>query len=217
MSRRTRKLRRENKAARRALSYQNQYELDEIMRYFEGAPISDFQREQVHSDLIAMLLDGQARGVSAKSVIGDDPLDFCEAVLAAVPPEKPSNKLLLILRTFFMVAFIWTLSIFLLYQVVPWMRGAREGLIHLTLNDVLSVLIMTLALEAGRRWNNKRVRTTYWWKSVVALLFLILISVSVGLVQIAMGEHWFIIPQRIFAVLIILSGLLWAVFDHFVD
>lgn len=95
MSRRTRKLRKENKKARQQLRYKNQYELDEIMHYFDGAPITDYQYEQIHRDLIAMLLDGQLRGVSSKAVIGEDPLAFCEATLAEIPPAGPARAVVL--------------------------------------------------------------------------------------------------------------------------
>ena len=169
MNRRTRKLRRENKKARENLTYSNQFELDHIMAYFDGAPITDYQREEIHRDLIAMLSDGQARGVRTKDVVGEEPLDFCNAILAEIEPPPPSHNVFRFLRAFFLYTFVYSLSFFLMYQMIPWARGANEDKIYLTILNVANLFLMAFAIEAARRWNNKRVRTTHLWKAVLAL------------------------------------------------
>lgn len=217
MSRRTRKLRKENKKARQQLRYKNQYELDEIMHYFDGAPITDYQYEQIHRDHIAMLLDGQLRGVSSKAVIGEDPLAFCEATLAEIPPAGPARAVVLYLRSFFLWNFWFMLASFLTYQAVPWARGASEGMIYQTISSFISPFLMAFVIEAGRRWNNRRVRATNWWKPILALLVIIAINIVVGIVQVAIGEFWIVIPQEIFVAIIVGSGILWGVFAELVD
>ena len=90
-------------------------------------------------------------------------------------------------------------------------------MIYQTISSFISPFLMAFVIEAGRRWNNRRVRATNWWKPILALLVIIAINIVVGIVQVAIGEFWIVIPQEIFVAIIVGSGILWGVFAELVD
>ena len=98
MSKRLRKLRRENKRALEPLSTASTVLIDNITDYIRSAPVRPFNQELARRDMIRMLADAEARGEPPEAVIGADYRLMCDEITAAFPPPSGRYQLLALLR-----------------------------------------------------------------------------------------------------------------------
>ena len=98
MSKRLRKLRRENKRALEPLSTASTILIDNITDYIRSAPVRPFNQELARRDMIRMLADAEARGEPPEAVIGADYRLMCDEIISAFPPPSGRYQLLALLR-----------------------------------------------------------------------------------------------------------------------
>ena len=98
MSKRLRKLRRENKRALEPLSTASTVLIADITDYIRSAPVRPFNQELARRDMIRMLADAEARGEPPEAVIGADYRLMCDEITAAFPPPSGRYQLLALLR-----------------------------------------------------------------------------------------------------------------------
>ena len=98
MSKRLRKLRRENKRALEPLSTASTVLIDNITDYIRSAPVRPFNQELARRDMIRMLADTEARGEPPEAVIGADYRLMCDEIISAFPPPSGRYQLLALLR-----------------------------------------------------------------------------------------------------------------------
>ena len=98
MSKRLRKLRRENKCAVEPLSTESTVLIAKITDYLHHAPIRPFDQELARRDMIRMLADAEARGEPPEAVIGADYRLMCDEIISAFPPPSGRYQLLALLR-----------------------------------------------------------------------------------------------------------------------
>lgn len=98
MSKRLRKLRRENKCAVEPLSTESTVLIDNITDYIRSAPVRPFDQELARRDMIRMLADAEARGEPPEAVIGVDYRLMCDEIISAFPPPSGRYQLLALLR-----------------------------------------------------------------------------------------------------------------------
>ena len=98
MSKRLRKLRRENKRALEPLSTASTVLIDNITDYIRSAPVRPFDQELARRDMIRMLADAEARGEPPDAVIGADYRLMCDEIISAFPPPSGRYQLLALLR-----------------------------------------------------------------------------------------------------------------------
>ena len=72
MSKQVRQLLRENNEMEKLLSEDGRSVMTDIVVYLRCADISDIDQEQVRRDIMQMLIDGEARGMSPYEGIGED-------------------------------------------------------------------------------------------------------------------------------------------------
>ena len=84
MSKRLRKLRRENKRALEPLSTASTVLIDNITDYIRSAPVRPFNQELARRDMIRMLADAEARGEPPEAVIGADYRLMCDEIISAL-------------------------------------------------------------------------------------------------------------------------------------
>lgn len=99
MKPKTRRLLKENNALDARLSPESQAVMTDIVCYLRAANIGVCQQELLRRDITEMLLDGEARGESAQSVIGGDYRAFCDEVLSEVPRQSAAARALSLLST----------------------------------------------------------------------------------------------------------------------
>ena len=98
MRKKTKLLLEENNRAEEVLSAEGQELLTDIVVYLRGSRVSTWEQEQVRRDIMQMLRDAEARGERAESVIGPDTKEFCDNILAELPPMPRWESLLCTLR-----------------------------------------------------------------------------------------------------------------------
>ena len=123
MRRKTKLLLEENNRAEKALSEKGQALLTDIVVYLRGSRISTWEQEQVRRDITQMLRDAEARGEQAESVIGPDPKEFCDSIIAELPPMPRWESMLCMLRDGLLAAAILT-AIWLGFGVLEGLLGA---------------------------------------------------------------------------------------------
>ena len=98
MSKRLRKLRRENKCAVEPLSTESTVLIAKITDYLHHAPIRPFDQELARRDMIRMLADAEARGEPPEAAIGADYRLMCDEIISAFRPPSGRYQLLALLR-----------------------------------------------------------------------------------------------------------------------
>jgi DNA-binding ferritin-like protein (Dps family) len=113
MNKKTKELNKQNNKLDNQISAENQEAFTNIVCYLRGANISEYDQEVVRQDLTEMVLSAQKRGEDIRAVIGEDYKDFCDNVIANLPPKTTIKKV-----TDFLDIFCWCLSILLTINIV---------------------------------------------------------------------------------------------------
>lgn len=92
MNKATKQLLEENNQREKELSPDNQKVLTDIVAYLRGSSTPILQQEQVRRDITEMLLEGEARGQSAQTIIGTDYQAFCDEILAELPRRSAGQQ-----------------------------------------------------------------------------------------------------------------------------
>ncbi|WP_157844128.1 hypothetical protein [Candidatus Stoquefichus sp. SB1] len=94
MSRKVNQLRKQNNQLEEKLSQDNQNVLTDIIVYLRTSQISDYQQEIIRNDITQMMIDGEQRNMDMHDVIGNDYKEFCDNILAEVPKQSITEKIL---------------------------------------------------------------------------------------------------------------------------
>ena len=94
MSRKVNQLRKQNNQLEEKLSQDNQNILTDIIVYLRTSQISDYQQEIIRNDITQMMIDGEQRNMDMHDVIGNDYKEFCDNILAEVPKQSITEKIL---------------------------------------------------------------------------------------------------------------------------
>ena len=89
----TKKLNRQNNLLDQQIWEENQEIFTDMICYIRGAAISDYQVEVVRQDLTEMVLSAQSRGESITTLFTGDYRQFCDEVIAAIPPKTRKEKI----------------------------------------------------------------------------------------------------------------------------
>ena len=135
MSKRLRKLRRENKCAVEPLSTESTVLIADITDYIRSAPVRPFDQELARRDMIRMLADAEARSEPPEAVIGADYRLLCDEIISAFPPPSGRYQSLALLRDV-----VFVLAALLLQPAI----FASAGWPSLTVNIGLLVSFCTL-------------------------------------------------------------------------
>ena len=92
MNKTTKQLLEENNQREKELSPDNQKVLTDIVAYLRGSSTPILQQEQVRRDITEMLLEGEARGQSAQTIIGTNYQAFCDEILAELPRRSAGQQ-----------------------------------------------------------------------------------------------------------------------------
>ena len=176
MRKQTKLLLEENNRAEEALGPEARRLLTDVVVYLRGSRVSPWEQEQVRRDVTRMLLDAQARGEDAQSVIGPDPQGFCDSVIEALPPRPRWERTLSTLRDGLLAAAVLG---------VIWLAfGALEGLLGvgswprltLTLGQLLSGAGILAAAFVLVHWICRDAFSSGEKKGPWVLLFLLLFA-----------------------------------------
>lgn len=177
MRKKTKLLLEENNREEEALSKKGQELLTDIVVYLRGSRISTWEQEQVRRDIIQMLRDAEARGEQAESVIGPDPKEFCDSIIAELPPMSHGESLLCALRDGLLATAILT-AIWLGFGILEGLLGAGSWpALTLTIGQLISGAGILLTACGVVYWICRRPFSTDQKKGPWVVLFLVLFAV----------------------------------------
>ncbi len=177
MRKKTKLLLEENNRAEEALSEKGQELLTDIVVYLRGSRITTWEQEQVRRDITQMLRDAEARGERAEAVIGPDPKEFCDSILAELPPMPRWESLLFTLRDVLLAAAILA-AIWLGFGALEGLLGAGSWTeLTLTVGQLISGAGILLTACGVVYWICRRSFSVGQKKGPWVLLFLALFAV----------------------------------------
>lgn len=176
MRRRTKLLLEENNRAEEALSASGQELLTDVVVYLRGSRISTWDQEQVRRDITQMLLDAEARGEQAETVIGSDPKEFYDSIIEALPPMPRSESLLCTLRDGLLAATVLA-AIWFGFGVLEGLLGAENWpKLTLTVGQLISGIGILLTACGVVYWICRHSFSIGQKKGALVLLFLALFA-----------------------------------------
>lgn len=92
MNKRTKELNRENNRLDARIFPENEEIYTDMICYLRSANLSDYEIEVVRQDIIDMILSAQSRGESLDTLFGGDYQQFCDEILANLPPKTKKQK-----------------------------------------------------------------------------------------------------------------------------
>ena len=143
MNKTTKQLLEENNQREKELSPDNQKVLTDIVAYLRGSSTPILQQEQVRRDITEMLLEGEARGQSAQTIIGTNYQAFCDEILAELPKRSMKQRIVYALSTVSLSAAV-LLSIRLVFFLVeaPFQNRAFTPWFPMTLGQFLGGIML---------------------------------------------------------------------------
>ena len=177
MRKKTKLLLEENNRAEEVLSAEGQELLTDIVVYLRGSRVSTWEQEQVRRDIMQMLRDAEARGERAESVIGPDTKEFCDNILAELPPMPRWESLLCTLRDGLLATAILA-AIWLGFGVLEGLLGAGSWpALTLTIGQLISGAGILLTACGVVYWICRRPFSIEQKKGPWVVLFLVLFAV----------------------------------------
>ena len=177
MRKKTKLLLEENNRAEEVLSAEGQEILTDIVVYLRGSRVSTWEQEQVRRDIMQMLRDAEARGERAESVIGPDTKEFCDNILAELPPMPRWESLLCTLRDGLLATAILA-AIWLGFGVLEGLLGAGSWpALTLTIGQLISGAGILLTTCGVVYWICRRPFSIEQKKGPWVVLFLVLFAV----------------------------------------
>ena len=177
MSRRVRKMLKENNELEQQLSDEGRKVLTDIVVYLRGVPVSMYEQEKVRRDITQMLIDGEKRGSFASDVIGEDYREFCGSIVEEIPHMDGKEKALVLVRDT-LPALVVLLMIWCAGRLAEVIAGVLPsfycpvtlgnllgGILLLAGAEGLITLLTKNAFTDGRAFNKK-------WAVVLAVVFI---------------------------------------------
>ncbi len=170
----TKQLLEENNRAEESLSAEGRELLTDLVVYLRGSRISTWDQEQVRRDITQMLLDAETRGERAETVIGPDPKEFCDNIIAELPPMPRLESLLCMLRDG-LLASVVLMAIWIGFGILEGvLRTGGWPELTLTVGQLLSGTGILFTACGVVYWICRRSFTADRGKGPWILLFLIL-------------------------------------------
>lgn len=195
MSKQVRRLLRENNEMEKLLSEDGRSVMTDIVVYLRGADIRDIDQEQVRQDIMHMLIDGEARGMSPDEVVGEDYRVFCDNILAEIPHLGLRQKMLAAARDTLLgmtvLIVIWCCNC-----ILDYLTGGGTLVFPVTAGNLIAavlilaaanIIILYLAHDPFDHSRARNVRCTVLILLLAALSICSNILVTVELFRIHLG------------------------------
>lgn len=151
MGNKVKELQKQNNKLDKRINSENQEVFTDMICYIRGADISDYNQELVRRDLTEMMLSAQERGENIYHVIGGDFKEFCDNVIANIPPKTMKEKLLdsldslcVILSILGTINIVFSKELFVMLQGLSKAKTVNYN-IDITIGTIISTIIILIA------------------------------------------------------------------------
>lgn len=214
MRKETKKLLKENNELCGQLSGEGNQVLTDMVVYLRGCNISMYDQERVRRDITQMLIDGERRGDTASTVIGEDYRSFCDNVVSEIPKLSRGEKAAQMVHEIFLTAAvltgIWWIGSVMETGAYFFLGRSVSPLLSVTLGNVLGGVVFMVAAEwlliylvkhtfqQQGKWDKK-------WFVMFMLAVLAGLCLNIGLKQVLFRIHFI----SALAVILIILGVCW--------
>lgn len=144
MNKDAKKLNKLNGEREKLILKENNKDYTNMIVYIRGANISEYNQEQVRSDLIELILDGQERGDNIEKIIGNNYKEICDEIIESLPKLTIKENILskIDLITGCLLSLLIIKLIFSTFS--NFIKGKSLMNIAFTYGDILEAAIITL-------------------------------------------------------------------------
>ncbi|WP_304509058.1 hypothetical protein [Anaerotignum sp.] len=157
MNKQTKKLNQFNNELDKQIHTENQEAYTDIVCYLRGADISEYNQEVIRQDLLDIILSAQKRGEHIQSVIGADYKDFCDDIIANLPPRNTKEKALEFLDIIvYSLSILSAINIIMADETIALIRNFATGkalsyMISISVGNIISAIsIIIIAMMVVR-------------------------------------------------------------------
>ena len=110
------------------INVENYEAFTDIVCYLRGAAISEYHQEVIRQDLLEMILSAQERGENVQSVVGGDYKQFCDDIIASLPPKTLKERFLTFIDIFcFSLSLLWAINIIIASETIALIYNVLTG------------------------------------------------------------------------------------------
>lgn len=157
MNKQTKKLNQFNNELDKQIHTENQEAYTDIVCYLRGADISEYNQEVIRQDLLDIILSAQKRGETIQSVIGADYKDFCDDIIANLPPRNRKEKAFEFFDIiFYSLSILSVINIIMADETIALIYNFATGkvlsyMISISVGNIVSaILIIIMAMMTVR-------------------------------------------------------------------
>jgi len=214
MNRKVKELNKRNNELDQKIEEKNDEVLTNMICYLRGADISAYHQELVRNDLLEMVLSAQERGEDIQTVIGGDYKEFCDDIIANLPPKTMKQKVVDFFDTICLcLVILGIINIVLAKEtseiIKNFITGAAIELdISVSLGDIISVcFIIVVSVMIVSYVTKNSFKESENKKSAVLKMVLL----GIGFMAVFLLVHWFgrnvLFSVNIFVTLAAIVGL----------
>lgn len=150
MNNKTKRLFKTNRSLLKDVSETSQKEMTDLICYLSGANISEYDQELVLQDILDMVLSAQNRGECIQTILGEDFKQFCDEVIANLPPKTIQQKVIDILDIFchsiaVLSMIFLVVSDDIISRVLAYIQGKPSDLhVSITTGTFLSMIVIPI-------------------------------------------------------------------------
>lgn len=143
----TKKLNKQNNLLDKQIWEENQEIFTDMICYIRGANISDYDVEVIRHDLTEMVLSAQSRGEDITTLFSDNYKEFCDEVIASIPPKTTKEKFIDALDTTFLgLSILIAINIFISNDFIEiikalFTKSTVNWNIGLSLGDIIAIML----------------------------------------------------------------------------
>lgn len=158
MNRKARIINKENNRLDKQIKEENQEVFTDMICYLRGADISDYEIECVRRDLTEMVLSAQSRGENIDTVIGEDYKEFCDSVIANLPPKTKKQKLIEMLDLIcWILSILFTINVLISRDTIFMIENLIKGTpadfyISISIGTFVSMMLIVLIASLLVTW-----------------------------------------------------------------
>jgi len=128
MNKQTKELNQINNTLDAQINVENHEVFTDIVCYLRGAAISEYHQEVIRQDLLEMILSAQERGENVQSVVGGDYKQFCDDIIASLPPKTLKERFLTFIDIFcFSLSLLGAINIIIASETIALIHNVLTG------------------------------------------------------------------------------------------
>lgn len=182
MTKEGKKLLKSNLEKEKKISPENMEAYNDIILYLRYADLSRTNQEEVRSDILDMIIDGQHRGEGIRKVLGTNYKKTCDEIIESMPRRSKKEKMTAWISM--LLSELWIMILICVAVAAAKMIGNGFSMyMELRLSDVLMFFVIPIIAFVIISVLHKRIFKFYRGHAAVTYLIvflLVLVAIGIG-------------------------------------